>query len=98
MKASDQRALAAVYARGGYARFQNPDRHANEGSQRYKKGDEVWLMAASDEELASLQSLLDATGFKAGKPFAKGSRICLPIYGREQVSRFKEIVGRFSDV
>lgn len=89
-----KRQLTALFERNGYVRWQNPDRIAEVGSQVYKKGDEVRLVAESDAELAHIQQLLEVRGFVSGRPFVKGKyQYCVPIYGREQVTRFLAVVG-----
>jgi hypothetical protein len=84
--------ITAFFKRNGYVRFQNPER-LNEGHQNYKKGNEVRLVANSDEELAHIQELLHTLAFTSGRPFAKRRQFNIPIYGREQISRFLSLVG-----
>lgn len=83
--------LARFFRRNGYVRWQNPERQATEG-QKYKKGDEVRLVAESMSELAVIRRLLKRAGFKPGRPFAKGRQFLQPIYGRQAVARFLELV------
>lgn len=91
------RLLAGYFRRNGYVRRQNPKRLADEGYSKYKKGDEVRLVAKSQEELELIRRLLTETGFKPGSPFAKAKQICLPVYGRKAVARFLELVEAESD-
>src|SRR5215471_7561379 len=79
--------LARFFKRGGCVRFQNEER-LREGSQSYKKGDEVRIMADSLKDLHSIRALLMEAGFVPPRPFLKGRRFCQPIYGREAVTRF----------
>ena len=60
---------------------------------KYKKGDEVRLIASSEIELTDIQRLLQAAGFKLAKPFRKATQLCQPIYGRHEVARFLELIG-----
>ncbi len=83
--------LTSFFARNGYVRFQNPER-IQEGSE-YKKGDEVRLIARSRKELATMRSLLLQAGFKPGKPFSKARQYAQPLYGREAVARFLDLIG-----
>lgn len=78
--------LRELFRRNGYVRLQDP-KLAKAGSQVYKKGDEVRMVAGSRAELAETRSLLKGAGFKIGKPFPKGNQLRQPIYGREQVAR-----------
>lgn len=84
--------LAEFFGRNGYARFQDPDRREDEGDW-YKKGDEVRLVARTRTELATIRRLLKQSGFRLGRPFAKGRQFVQPIYGREAVGRFLDLVG-----
>jgi hypothetical protein len=79
--------LAAWFNRNGYVRRQNAARQAAEG-QLYKKGDEVRFVAKSKSELAMIRRLLRTAGFEPRKPFAKHSGFVQPVYGRETVKRF----------
>lgn len=83
--------LVALFERNGCVRLQNPDR-LSEGPRAYKKGTEVRLIADSEAEVTYIQELLDVRGFSSGRPFAKGDRFCIPIYGFEQVSSFMAMV------
>ena len=85
--------LAAFFHRNGYVRRQDAGRLAAEGYDGYKKGDEVRLVAASGQELAVMRKLLRRAGFEPGRPFVKGRRMRLPIYGRAAVQRFLGLVG-----
>lgn len=85
--------LAAFFHRNGYVRQQNPQRVKTEG-RRYKKGDEVRLVANSKSELLRIRHLLKQASFVAGRPFVNGRQFRQPIYGREAVSRFLSLVGR----
>jgi len=87
------RALAAHFHRRGYIRRQNRRRLSREGYLGYKKGDEVRLIASSTEELEQIRRLLKSTGFKPGRPFRKAAGFCQPVYGREAVARFQQLVG-----
>jgi hypothetical protein len=84
--------LASYFERNGYVRQLNPERRSAEG-QRYKKGDEVRLVANSRAELAHIRRLLRQARFPAGRPFVKGGQFRQPIYGRQEVARFLALVG-----
>ncbi|MBI4878863.1 MAG: hypothetical protein HY812_04270 [Planctomycetes bacterium] len=95
MKAGQRRAARALgwyFRRNGYVRRQNAKRVAKEGWQQYKKGDEVRLVANSAVELRILRRLVVQVGLKPGRAFRKGRQYRLPIYGREAVARFLEII------
>lgn len=87
------RGLTEAFHRNGYVRRQNLPLREIVGSRIYKKGNEVRLIAHSEEELARLQAWLTVLGFTFGKPFAKESQFRLPIYGREQIKAFLTLVG-----
>ncbi len=89
----DAAALGGLYRRNGYVRRQSAERLARDGYAFYKKGDEVRLTAQSREELESIRDLLIRAGFVPGTPFVKGRQYRQPIYGREAVRRFLEIIG-----
>lgn len=86
------RRLADFFERNGYVRRQDPRRVGKHGWDRYKKGDEVRLVAESKAELRLIRRLLRAAGFKAGRPFPKGRQHRQPVYGRQAVARFLDIV------
>lgn len=92
------RLLTSFYRRDGYTRRQDADRLAAEGSQRYRKGDEVRLVARTLEELQLLRRLPRQAGFEPGRPFRKGRQYRQPVYGREPVARFLAAVEREGDV
>lgn len=82
------RELARFFERNGYARWQAQDRVEKEGWGRYKKGDEIRLVANSEAELAVIRRLLRTAGFRPGRPFAKARQFRQPLYGRQAVERF----------
>ena len=84
--------LSAFFLRNGYVRRQDPKRYKAQGYRLYKKGFEIRLMANSRTELRQIRSLLRALGFKPGRPFAKNSRMCQPVYGREALADFLRMV------
>jgi O-glycosyl hydrolase len=66
------RGLLRIFRRNGYVRRRNPRRYRAEGYRRYKKGDEIRLVANSKKELAVIRKWLTQAGFNAARPFAKG--------------------------
>jgi hypothetical protein len=84
--------LARFFTRNGYVRRQNQRRLDEEGYMRYKKGDEVRLVAENRGELARIRSLLLRAGFRPGSPFVKGRQFRQPVYGRGEVRRFLGLV------
>ena len=89
--ASPKKELTKLFWRNGYVRWQDPARAAD--PRLYKKGDEVRLVAVSKQELAHIRRLLREAGFEPGKPFAKGRQYRQPIYKKDAVARFLEMVG-----
>jgi hypothetical protein len=90
-------ALADFFRRNGYVRRQNAGRLSREGYRRYKKGDEIRLCARSARELTEIRRLLKLAGFKPGRPFLKGRCYRQPVYRREAVRCFLELVGANKD-
>lgn len=95
-KAATPKTLKDFFWRNGYVRWQDPSR-VKEGTQSYKKGDEVRLVANSQRELREIRRLLKAKGFKPGRAWKQGSQYRQPIYGREEVERFLDMVGWFDE-
>jgi hypothetical protein len=85
--------LAVLFRRNGYSRWPNRDRQAA-NPRGYKKGYEVRLVAESPAELRVISRLLRAAGFVPGRAFAKSRQWRQPVYGREQVARFLDLIGR----
>lgn len=84
--------LAARFLKNGHVRRQNINRIAAEGSQKYKKGDEVRLTANTRSDLRRLRRLLQAARFTPGREFSKGRRWRIPVYGRAEVARFLALI------
>jgi hypothetical protein len=84
--------LRALFVRNGYVRRQNRERLA-EGADTYKKGDEIRLVADTRAEVMEIRRLLRQAGFRPGRPFAKANQYRQPLYGREAVKRFLELIG-----
>ena len=84
--------LREIFGRNGYVRRQNPVRVAEEGSQRYRKGEELRLTASSAEELRLIRRLLRQAGFRPGRAFVKGQQYRQPVYGRQEVARFLDLI------
>jgi hypothetical protein len=84
--------LQEIFRRNGYVRRQNPVRVAEEGWRQYRKGDEVRLIARSAEELRLVRRLLRQAGFTPGRPFVKGRQHRQPVYGRQEVARFLDLI------
>jgi len=85
--------LRELFRRNGYVRRQNLVRVVNEGWGRYRKGEEVRLVANSAQELRLVRQLLRQAGFTPGRPFAKGQQYRQPVYGRQVVARFLDLIG-----
>lgn len=88
------RKLGYFFRRNGYTRWQLRRRVEKDGSQLYKKGDEIRFVANAAGELTVIRRLLRAAGFRPGRPFVKGRQYRLPIYGRKAVAWFLAFVGR----
>ncbi len=90
-RASTTAQLARFFHRNGYVRRLKVERRRAEG-RKYKKGDEVRLVAGSTSELAAIRRLLLQAGFKVGRPFVHARQFRIPLYGRQQVARFLAMV------
>lgn len=88
---STTRELARYFHRNGYVRLLDSERRRTENG-KYKKGDEVRLVADSPAELSTIRQLLHRAGFKVARPFAKGRQFRQPLYGRQEVARFLALV------
>lgn len=82
--------LGKYFRRNGYVRRFDPERRAND--RRYKKGDEVRLVAFDEAELNDILSLLQRAGYTPGRPHRAGNRTRVPIYGREVVASFLRMI------
>ena len=87
--------LTAVFRRNGCVRRHDAERYATQGCTKYKKGEEIRLVANGREEQERIVRLLRLAGYKAGRPFRKApqrAQFCVPIYGREQFARFQSML------
>ena len=85
--------LRCFFERNGYVRRQLAHRLEADGPSKYKKGDEVRLVANTRAELKKIRRLLVVAGFEPARPFAKGNQHRQPIYGRETVEKFLALIG-----
>jgi hypothetical protein len=92
-KISQQR-LRFFFGRNGYLRFPDAKRQQQEGHSKYKKGSEVRLVAYDETELTEIRNLLQQMGFKLANSHAKAKQHIQPIYGKQAVERFCEMVGK----
>jgi hypothetical protein len=88
--------LTWYFDRNGFVRRLDPERREKLGEE-YHKGDEVRLVANSKVELNEIRRLLRAAGFKPGSSFGKDNQFRQPIYGRREVARFLELIGRLEE-
>ena len=87
------RQLAEFFHRNGHVRRQNAKRYRKEGHRQYKKGDEIRLTANTKTELRTIRRLLKQAGFKPGRPHVHYNQYRQPLYGREAVDRFLDMIG-----
>ncbi|RME48593.1 MAG: hypothetical protein D6791_02890 [Chloroflexi bacterium] len=80
--------LRELFQRNGYVRVPNEKRRQEVGSQKYKKGYEVRLVANSEEELEEIRQALRQLGFRPARPFQKHRQIVQPVYGKQAVEWF----------
>ncbi|GAB6091083.1 hypothetical protein [Spirochaeta dissipatitropha] len=94
-KEQAKKEIAAIFLRNGYVRLQKPERQKQEGSQVYKKGSEVRLLAKNSDELDSILQMLEVLEISPGKPFKKARQTCIPLYSKKQVARFMELIAPY---
>lgn len=83
-----QRRAVEVFLNGGCVRTPNEDR-LEEGYRSYKKGWEIRFTLRSKPEVSQLRLILQDAGLDAGSSYRKRERTwILPVYGRDQVTRF----------
>jgi len=83
--------IAEYYQRNGYLRLPK-DKPKTKKSTASRKGYEIRFVAKNKSELKELKQLLTYAEFKTGKPFEKFNQIVLPVYGKKQLERFKELL------
>jgi hypothetical protein len=84
--------LAALFRRNGYVRPPLAKRLANPGTGHFDRGFEFRLTGESRKELWLIRRLLRQAGFKPGKAFVKGRQHRQPVYGRQNLMRFLELI------
>ena len=87
-----QARLKFFFDRNGYLHFPDPVRQEQEGHTKYKKGHEVRLVAHDEVELEEIRGLLEQADFSVSKSYIKGHRFIQPIYGRQAVEHFRELI------
>jgi len=75
--------LRAVYLQRGLLKIKRAAKTSHSGW-------EIRLAARSPAEAHKIVRLLKALGLTAGRPFRKGNRIVVPLYGESQVHLFFE--------
>lgn len=83
--------LVEYFFRSGCFRSADPNKRKELG-QTYKKGYEIRFVAYDENELAELKTLMESLGLKHGKTYAKSKTTVLPVYGKQQMERFREII------
>lgn len=87
-----QTQLKYFFERNGYLRLPDLVRQEQEGHSTYKKGYELRLVAFNETELGEIRDLLGQAGFRLAKPHIKVNRIIQPVYGKQAVERFCELI------
>lgn len=83
-----QRRAVDFFHNGACVRTPNEDR-LDEGYRRYKKGWEVRFSVHSRSEATELRRVLVAAGLRSGRSYRKHQTTWIvPMYGRDQVTRF----------
>ncbi len=85
---SDRRRLARFFRRNAYCRRPDSTRQ-QKGRRSYHKGWEVRLVLKDEDEVALVCALIRKVGFNPGRPFRKGRKWIVPVYGQEAVESFR---------
>jgi len=88
---SAERILVEYFELGGYMRVPNDERRKEEPNT-YKKGYEVRLVTDTRREIREIRQALRKTGIKGGRVFRKHSQWVQPIYGKESVQAFLNLL------
>jgi hypothetical protein len=89
--AAARQLLLAAYEANGHIRYPIAAR-AGELNQSYRKGWEARLGAVDAKAAARLVQAFKRCGYTPGNPYQHGTKLRVPLYGFEQVSRFVELV------
>jgi hypothetical protein len=84
--------LILLIRRNAYVRQPNARRRRTEGT-KCKKGWEVRIVLKDEADIDFAHGLLNRSGVKAGRPFAKHRRWVIPVYGRAMVELIKKHTG-----
>lgn len=83
-----QRRAVEVFLNGACVRTPSEERR-EEGHDKYKKGWEIRFSVRSRAEATEVRRTLDAAGLQPGRPYRKHKTTWIvPMYGRDQVTRF----------
>lgn len=83
--------LKEVFLRNGNLRIKDISKVKVFGSQKYKQGYEVRLLAKDEAELERIQIAISSLDLYVAKTFKKGNQIVQPIYGEEITRKFEKI-------
>ncbi|MHA2621633.1 MAG: hypothetical protein V2G42_05045 [bacterium JZ-2024 1] len=78
-----QQFLRGHYLKQGFLKVKRATRTGHSGW-------EIRLAASSPDEARRIERSLKALGLRSGRPFKKGKRIVIPLYGEHQVHLFFE--------
>jgi hypothetical protein len=79
-----------LFGRPGYVRVPNPARQESDG-RKYRKGWEVRLVAADEDQANRIADLARALGYRPGRIFRKHRQLVVPVYGKEAADAFLRI-------
>ncbi len=91
--ASPRSIIRAAYARSGWIQSPPDPKMRRKKKAKYRRGYEARL-SVPPADLARVLRSLKALGFSPGSHYEKANCIRIPIYGKEQVARFVELVGK----
>lgn len=87
--------IVDAFQQGGCARIRDLAKRELHTSLKYKKGYEIRLPVSTTEEKLTLLEALELLGFRAGKPYPKHRQFIIPIYGKQQVEKFADLLERW---
>ena len=97
MKRAEKK-LVKLFLRNGCMRYPNEERQKSDGVQKYKKGYEVRWTAVDRTELTEIKGFLEKAGFVAGNDYPKRKHFIQPVYGKDAVFRFQELLAQYQPI
>ncbi|WP_026951229.1 hypothetical protein [Algoriphagus mannitolivorans] len=83
--------LKEVFLRNGYVRIKDESKLKELGSQKYKQGYEVRLIAKDEAELERIRTAISVLDLHVAKSYLNGKQFVQPIYGKEVTRKFEKL-------